>query len=101
MRVCHFRHDSEGKLVVPTGRTPAPAKALEGCHPDAENAILSVDLRLRTGWDASDSWGDLHRTGASRLGVDQKIRLAIGYRLAVSAWRICQFIRLSTDRVSG
>ena len=24
-------------------------------------------------WDASDSWGDLHRTGASRLGVDQEI----------------------------
>ena len=25
-------------------------------------------------WDASDSSGDLHRTGASRLGVDQEIR---------------------------
>ena len=28
-------------------------------------------------WDASDSWGDLHRTGASRLGVDQEIGQAI------------------------
>ena len=47
MRVCHFRHDRERKLVVPTGRTPTPAKAAPRLPPDAETQ-LSVDVWLRT-----------------------------------------------------
>ena len=36
MHVCHFRHDRERKLVVPTGRTPTPANAAPRLPPDAE-----------------------------------------------------------------
>ena len=55
-------------------------------------------LAENTRWDASDSWGDLHRTGDSRLSDDQEVSSVLAYASLLSVLADSPIIRLSIHR---